>query len=154
MLQINEAEALKSQEKVSLLIFNIYIYFWFCMMIKAFTWQHTLHAGVGMFLVLYIWTLSTSYDTDAILILEHSFILSQQKDFQPILSAAKKYKASDISAKVESILQDVSMQYSTASEGEKIDMIFNVVMQNCMSKSPMYFHTSFQFFFVPEAPVT
>ena len=96
-----------------------------------------------VFGVSYVWTLLTSHDTDTILILEHSFFLSQHKNPQPILSAAEKYRASDISAKVEAILQDVSMQYSIASGEEKIDMIFNVVMQNCMSKSHIGFHVSF-----------
>ena len=92
----------------------------------------------------YIWILSISYDTGAILILEHSFFLVQQKDSQPILSAAEKYKASDISTKVEAALQDVSIQYNTASREGKIGMIFNIVMQNRMSKSHMCFHAPFQ----------
>ena len=88
--------------------------------------------------------MSTSHDTDAIIILEHSFFLSQHKNPQPILSAAEKYRASDISAKVEAILQGVSMQYSIASREEKVDMIFNIVMQNCMSKSHMGFYAPFE----------
>ena len=88
--------------------------------------------------------------------MELSFFLSQEKDPQPILSAAEKYKASGISAKVEAVLQDVSMLYSTASQEEKIDMIFNVVMENHMSKSHMCFFASFQNlgFFIPGAPAT
>ena len=92
----------------------------------------------------YIWILWISYNTDAILILEHSFFLVQQKDSKPIPSATEKYKASNISAKVKAVLQDVSIQYSTASREEKIGMIFNVVMQNRMSKSHMCFHAPFQ----------
>ena len=64
-----------------------------------------------IFNVLYIWILSTPYDTDAILTLELSFFLSQQKDLQPILSAAEKYNALNISTKVEAILQEVYMQH-------------------------------------------
>lgn len=114
-------------------------------MVKTSTWQQILHAGVGMFLMsyMYVWISSTFYNVDVILILDLSFFLSQQMDPHPILSAAEKYKASNISAKVEVVLQDVSMQYSIASIEEKIGIIFNVVMQNHMSKSHICFHALF-----------
>ena len=104
-------------------------------MVKASTWQQILHAGIGMSCMSHVWISLTFCNADGILILEHSFFLFQQKDPQPILSAAEKYRALDISAKVKAVLQDVSMQYSIASREEKIGMIFNVVMQNRMSKS-------------------
>ncbi|KAF8127834.1 hypothetical protein EV363DRAFT_1124940, partial [Boletus edulis] len=79
------------------------------------TWQQYLQAGVG-----------------TLLILEHSFYLSQMEDSDPISSAAQKYWMSDIPTKVNIALEDVSMQYGTASKEEKVAMICNVVMQNHM----------------------
>ncbi|KAF8127826.1 hypothetical protein EV363DRAFT_1119478, partial [Boletus edulis] len=79
------------------------------------TWQQYLQAGV-----------------ETLLILEHSFYLSQRGDSDPVSSAAQKYWMSDIPTKVNIALEDVFMQYGTASEEEKVAMICNVVMQNHM----------------------
>ena len=68
-----------------------------------------------------------------LLVLEHSFYLFHQKDPQPLLSAAQKYKASDISKKVKSALKGISDQYGKASKEEKVEMIVNVILQNRMS---------------------
>ena len=67
---------------------------------------------------------------DAILILEHSFYLSQQDVPQPVSSAAQKYIASETPARVEKALKEVFMQYNKASEDEKLDMVLKVIIQN------------------------
>ena len=73
----------------------------------------------------------TSYNLDAILILEHSFYLSQHNDPQPF-SAAQKYFASNTPARVGQALKDVFKQYHKAPEDEKINMVFNLITQNHM----------------------
>jgi hypothetical protein len=70
---------------------------------------------------------------DILLILEHSFYLFHQKDPQALQSAAGKYKTSNIPAKVKSAMEEVFNEYEAASEGEKIEMILNVVLQHRMS---------------------
>jgi hypothetical protein len=51
-------------------------------------------------------TLLISHDTDAILILEHYFYLSQPND-QPVSSAAQRYNGSNTLARVGNALEDV-----------------------------------------------
>jgi len=82
---------------------------------KFATWKQILQAGV-----------------DAILILEHSFYLSQQNDPQPVSSAAEKYIASNIPVSVAKALKDVLKQYNKASFGEKVAIVLNVIIQNRM----------------------
>ncbi|KAF8556884.1 hypothetical protein OG21DRAFT_1551482 [Imleria badia] len=84
--------------------------------VKLATWQQILQAGV-----------------DALIISEHSFHLAQQNDPQPISSAAQRYSASSISAQVKMALKGVFQQYREVSEEEKVDMIFNLIMQNHMA---------------------
>ena len=74
----------------------------------------------------------TSHNSDAILILEHSFYLSQHNDPQPVSSAAQKYFASNTPARVAQALKDVFKQYHKAPEDEKINMVFNLITQNHM----------------------
>ena len=78
---------------------------------------------------------------DAILILEHSFYLSQQDDPQPVSSAAQKYIASDIPARVGKALKDVFKQYNKASEDGKLDMVLKVIIQNHMGELNIHFDT-------------
>ena len=82
------------------------------------------------------------YLTDAILIMEHSFYLAQQNDPQPVSCASKKYKTSDISAKVKDALDEVFQQYNKASEREQVDIILKIILQNCMGGLDMPFNTS------------
>jgi hypothetical protein len=70
---------------------------------------------------------------DLLLILEHSFYLFHQKDSQPLLSAAQKYKASNIPKQVKSAMKGVFDQYKKATKEEKIKMLVNVILQNRMS---------------------
>jgi hypothetical protein len=70
---------------------------------------------------------------DILLILEYSFYLFYQKDPQPLLSAAQKYKASTIPKKVKLAMKGVFDQYGQASKEEKIEMIMTVILQNRMS---------------------
>ena len=104
---------------------------------KFATWKQILQAGVGVFkpFILYTPVNITNFSTpDAILILEHSFYLSQQDDPQPVSSAAQKYIASDTPARVGKALKDVFMQYNKASEDEKLDMVLKVIIQNHMGE--------------------
>ena len=78
-----------------------------------------------------------------ILILEHSFYLSQQNDPQPVSSATEKYLASNTPARVGKALQDVFKQYNKASGVEKLDMIFNIIIQNHMGELNICFNTLF-----------
>jgi len=83
---------------------------------KFATWKQILQAGV-----------------DAILILEHSFYLSELNDPQPVSTAAKKYIASNTPISVGKALKDVLKQYNKASEEDKVAMVLNVVIQNRMA---------------------
>ena len=80
------------------------------------------------------------YNTDAILILEHSFHLAQQDDHQPVSTAAQKYTASNMPARVNTALKNVFKQYSKATEKEKIEMVFNVIAENCISELSTCLH--------------
>ncbi|KAH0827378.1 hypothetical protein J3R83DRAFT_4030 [Lanmaoa asiatica] len=75
-----------------------------------------------------------------ILILEHSFYLSQQDDPKPIFSAAQKYKASLIPARVRKALEEVVKQYSKLSLIEKRDMVVNIILQNHMGQFNVSFN--------------
>jgi hypothetical protein len=79
-----------------------------------------------------LYTLLISHDTDAILLLEHSFYLAQQKDPKPVFSALEKYNAFNIRAKVVTALEEVFKQYTKASQKEKVDMVLLVITQNRM----------------------
>jgi hypothetical protein len=70
---------------------------------------------------------------DLLLILEHSFYLVHQKDSQPLLSAAEKYKASNTPKNVRLATKGIFDQYGQASKEEKVEMISNVILQNRMS---------------------
>ena len=75
-----------------------------------------------------------SCNVDIILILQHSFYLTQQKILQPTASAIQRYNASGISTRVAMALKDVFKQYYKISEQEKVDMILNVIVQNFMGE--------------------
>jgi hypothetical protein len=82
------------------------------------------------------------YNLDILLILEHSFHLFHQKDSQPLLSAAQKYKASNIPKKVKLAMKGVFDQYKKASKEAKVKMIMNVILQNRISMFSMSFFES------------
>lgn len=85
--------------------------------------------------VLYTVVININFNnTDIILILEHSFHLAQQNNLQPISIAVQKYDALNISARVKTALKDVIKQYSKASQRDKVDMIFNIIVQNCIGE--------------------
>lgn len=88
-----------------------------------------------MFDCLYTVVININFNnTDIILILEHSFHLAQQNNLQPISIAVQKYDALNISARVKTALKDVIKQYSKASQRDKVDMIFNIIVQNCIGE--------------------
>jgi hypothetical protein len=70
---------------------------------------------------------------DLLLILEHSFYLFHQKDSQPLLSSAQKYKASNIPKQVKLAMKGVFDQYKKATKEPKVEMLVNVILQNRMS---------------------
>lgn len=72
------------------------------------------------------------HDIDRVLILEHSFHLFQQDIPRPFLTAAQQYKASSIPAKIRKALVEVVKQYDKLSDMEKVDMVSNIILQNCM----------------------
>ena len=69
---------------------------------------------------------------DTILILDHSFYLSQQDDPTPFLTAAQIYKASNIPARVRKALEEVVKQYGKLSDKEKEDVVLNIILENHM----------------------
>ena len=95
-----------------------------------------------------------SHDTDAILILEHSFYLSQQNDPQPVSSAIQKYNASNMHARVGEALEDTlkQLEYNKASENEKVDMILNVIIQNHLGRLNICYNILFINNFIPDTP--
>jgi hypothetical protein len=84
---------------------------------KFATWKQILQAGV-----------------DAILILEHSFYLSQQNHPQPVSFAAQKYIASNTPAGVGKAIEGIFKQYNKVSDDSKVDMIFKVIIENHMDE--------------------
>ena len=111
---------------------------------KFATWKQILQAGVGVFKPLILYTdVNIPHHTAAILILEHSFYLFQQKDPQPAFSAVQKYKASNTPARVSKALEDVFKQYNKASENEKVDIVLNVIIQNRMGELPVDIFSTF-----------
>ena len=83
-----------------------------------------------------------SHHLGAIIILEHSFYLSQQNDPQPVSSAAQKYLASNTPASVGQALEDF-FKHNKASDGEKTDMVFNIIIQNRMGELNICFNIFF-----------
>ena len=79
---------------------------------------------------------------DVILILEHSFYLSQH-DPQPISSAVQKYNAANTPARVGNALEEVFKHYNKASETEKVDMVLKVIIQNHMGELNILFNILF-----------
>ena len=111
---------------------------------KFATWKQILQAGIGVFKPFILYTpvnIINFFNPDAIIILEHSFYLSQQDDPQPVSSAAQKYIASDIPARVGKALKDVFKQYNKASEDGKLDMVLKVIIQNHMGELNIHFDT-------------
>ena len=99
------------------------------------------HFNLSFYVLLYI--LLISHDIDVILILEHSFYLSQQDTPQPVSLAVQQYNASNTPARVGKSLEDVFGQYNRASETEKIHMVLNIITQNRMGE--LNIHSSFLF---------
>ncbi|KAG8213623.1 hypothetical protein J3R82DRAFT_10308, partial [Butyriboletus roseoflavus] len=64
------------------------------------------------------------------LISEHSFYLSQRNDSRAFSTAAKLYKASNISDMVGKALEEVVKQYGKLSDKEKVDMVSNIILLN------------------------
>jgi hypothetical protein len=93
-----------------------------------------------------------SHNPEAILILEHSFYLSQQNYPQPVSSAAQKYIASDMPAGVGKTLEDVFKQYNKASEDKKVDMVLKVIIENHMGELNVWFDILFIDNFIPDTP--
>ena len=87
-----------------------------------------------VFNIQYLKTFLISHNPVTILILEHSFYLFQQKDPQPVSSAAQKYLASNTPASVGKALDDVFKQYNKASNNEKVAMVLKVISQNHMGE--------------------
>ena len=91
-------------------------------------------------------------DTDAIILLEHSFYLAQQDDPKPLSSAIEKYNALNICAKVATDLEEVFKQYNKASEKEKVDMVLLVIAQNRMGEFNMCLNILFISHSIPDVP--
>jgi hypothetical protein len=92
---------------------------------------------------IHLYTLCISPNPDAILILEHSFYLSQQNHPQPVSFAAQKYIASNTPAEVGKAIEGIFKQYNKVSDDSKVDMIFKVIIENHMGEFNVWFDILF-----------
>jgi hypothetical protein len=58
-----------------------------------------------------------------------------------LLSAAQKYKASNISKKMKLAMKKIFDQYGKASKEEKVEIIMNVILQNQISMFSIYIYS-------------
>ena len=114
---------------------------------KFVTWKQILQASIGAFqhFILYsaIAIVNFPWYVDVILIFEHSFHLCQQNDPLPISSAVQMYNVANKPARVGKALEDVFKQYNKASEAEKLDMVLDIIIHNCICKSNIHLNTLF-----------